>query len=350
MGSIYRRTPKGNYHAEYTGPNGRRVRRSTGTTNKQDAARILAKWESEANAIAKGISVDPQTDIFELVHEWADSLQGSLDYQVNFRSKVTRLLERAEVATVDDLDAHAIELALRQIASQRNTAKRTQAYYASAARSFGQWLVKRRAVLANPLAELQGPKKIQSDRRIVRRFLLHEEWEWLRKTPNAIIYETAIQTGFRAKEIAALRPGYLQDDHILLPGRYTKNRQDAKQYIPPALAERLRGALPFDMPRRAVDMFYPDLAEARRMWLDSKPETQPDGFLSQLNAQNQRLDFHALRHTCGAWLALAGVQPKIIQSVMRHSSITLTLDTYGHLMPGAEQDAAGVLAGLLACQ
>jgi integrase len=51
-------------------------------------------------------------------------------------------------------------------------------------------------------------------------------------------------------------------------------------------------------------------------------------------------DFHSLRHTCGAWLAMNGAHPKAVQSVMRHSTITLTMDTYGHMFPG--QDAATV--------
>ena len=39
---------------------------------------------------------------------------------------------------------------------------------------------------------------------------------------------------------------------------------------------------------------------------------------------------------------MAGVHPKVVQTVMRHSAITLTMDTYGHLFPG--QDAAAVAA------
>ncbi|MCA9367984.1 tyrosine-type recombinase/integrase [Candidatus Kaiserbacteria bacterium] len=57
------------------------------------------------------------------------------------------------------------------------------------------------------------------------------------------------------------------------------------------------------------------------------------------DSQGQTVDFHSLRHTCGAWLALRNVNPKVIQAVMRHSSISLTLDTYGHLMPSAHEDA-----------
>jgi hypothetical protein len=33
---------------------------------------------------------------------------------------------------------------------------------------------------------------------------------------------------------------------------------------------------------------------------------------------------------------------------MGHSSITITLDRYGHLMPGNEEEAAGLLDGYLA--
>ncbi|MBI3862791.1 MAG: site-specific integrase, partial [Planctomycetia bacterium] len=37
-----------------------------------------------------------------------------------------------------------------------------------------------------------------------------------------------------------------------------------------------------------------------------------------------------MRHTCGAWLAMAGAHPKAVQAIMRHSTIVLTMDTYGH--------------------
>ena len=51
------------------------------------------------------------------------------------------------------------------------------------------------------------------------------------------------------------------------------------------------------------------------------------------------LDFHALRHTCGDWLVLAGVHTKTIQSVMRHKDVKLILDTYGHLFKSMEREA-----------
>jgi hypothetical protein len=44
----------------------------------------------------------------------------------------------------------------------------------------------------------------------------------------------------------------------------------------------------------------------------------------------------------------AGVNAKALSAYMGHSSITITLDRYGHLMPGNEEQAAGLLDVYLA--
>jgi hypothetical protein len=44
----------------------------------------------------------------------------------------------------------------------------------------------------------------------------------------------------------------------------------------------------------------------------------------------------------------AGVNAKALSEFMGHSSIQVTLDLYGHLMPGAESEAASRLDALLA--
>ncbi len=39
----------------------------------------------------------------------------------------------------------------------------------------------------------------------------------------------------------------------------------------------------------------------------------------------------------------AGVNAKALASYMGHASVTITYDRYGHLMPGNEAEAAGLL-------
>jgi integrase len=50
--------------------------------------------------------------------------------------------------------------------------------------------------------------------------------------------------------------------------------------------------------------------------------------------------FHDLRHTHAAMLIAQGEHPKVIQNRLGHSSIKVTLDTYGHLFEGLDEAAA----------
>jgi integrase len=59
------------------------------------------------------------------------------------------------------------------------------------------------------------------------------------------------------------------------------------------------------------------------------------------------IGLHECRHTFASLMIAAGVNAKALSSYMGHSSITITLDRYGHLMPGNEAEAAGLLDALL---
>jgi integrase len=53
--------------------------------------------------------------------------------------------------------------------------------------------------------------------------------------------------------------------------------------------------------------------------------------------------FHECRHTYAAFMIAAGVNAKALSTYMGHSTITITLDRYGHLLPGNEAEAATML-------
>ena len=53
--------------------------------------------------------------------------------------------------------------------------------------------------------------------------------------------------------------------------------------------------------------------------------------------------FHDLRHTHAAMLINLNVQPKVISERLGHSSIKITMDTYGYLMTGLQEDVANKL-------
>jgi integrase len=60
------------------------------------------------------------------------------------------------------------------------------------------------------------------------------------------------------------------------------------------------------------------------------------------------IGLHECRHTFASLMIAAGVNAKSLSAYMGHSSVTITLDRYGHLMPGNESEAASLLDGYLA--
>lgn len=53
-----------------------------------------------------------------------------------------------------------------------------------------------------------------------------------------------------------------------------------------------------------------------------------------------------LRHTCATLLLLAGENPKVVSERLGHASIALTLDTYSHVLPSMQEQAAEKLERL----
>jgi integrase len=54
-----------------------------------------------------------------------------------------------------------------------------------------------------------------------------------------------------------------------------------------------------------------------------------------------------LRHTTATLLLQAGINPKIVSERLGHSTITLTLDVYSHVLPNMPNDATDQLEQML---
>jgi integrase len=53
--------------------------------------------------------------------------------------------------------------------------------------------------------------------------------------------------------------------------------------------------------------------------------------------------FHDLRHTCATLLLVQGVHPRVVMEILGHSQISLTMNTYTHVAPQAQNQAAGLM-------
>src|SRR5262249_51400368 len=63
-----------------------------------------------------------------------------------------------------------------------------------------------------------------------------------------------------------------------------------------------------------------------------------------------RLRFHDLRHSCASLLLAQGVPARVVMEILGHSQIGLTLNTYSHVIPSLQTDAAARMDALLVAE
>ena len=84
-------------------------------------------------------------------------------------------------------------------------------------------------------------------------------------------------------------------------------------------------------------------ARARKAWADENAKSEKEGRDERL----EPIGLHECRHTFASLMIAAGVSAKALSTYMGHSTITLVWDRYGHMFPGNEAEAAGLLDAYL---
>lgn len=390
MGTLFKRKQaggkKGYWYCEYRDHTGKVRRESTKTKDKQSAKEILNHKESQAakrasgviDAAAERLTGQGKRPLAEHIGEFEAKMQTAGRSKIHVervRLHIETIAEFCKFASLGDFTAEGVQAYAADLITTKGRSLRTVQAHLTSVKAFTKWARSTGRIASNPLDAVERPSP-DSDRRLERRALTSEEWQRLHAATlagpermgmepgeRALLYEVALQSALRSNEVRQLTRGSLHlqaaAPYLTVKAAGTKNKKLARQYIDADLAKRLAdhvarkapAAPVFSLPdgREMADMIREDLAAARRVWIgeagDNRKERdrrQACDFLAAVNHDDERIDFHALRHTCGAWLAMAGEHPKAIQTIMRHSTIVLTMDTYGHLFP--EQTARAITA------
>jgi integrase len=138
---------------------------------------------------------------------------------------------------------------------------------------------------------------------------------------RALCYSLAVATGLRYSEIKSITPASIDlaahPVTISVPARYTKNGDPATFALPADVASDLArfvasvppGSPVFNLPDKGPDMLRIDLDAAGIPYRD---------------AGGLVFDFHALRCQCATLADAAGISPRVVQRLMRHSTLELT--------------------------
>ncbi len=298
------------------------------------------------------------------------------------KARAKRLITGSGFVHWSDFSASKVERHLAELrtgtTNRKSIGALTSNHHLGALKSFCRWMVMDRRAAESPVEHLK-PLNARTDRRHERRALSVDEIrrlvsaasagperEGMSGPERALLYQLAIETGLRANELRSLSRGSFDLDgaepSVMVKAGYSKRRRDDTLPLRPGLADALHkhfsGKLPdapaFAMPRpnRLVFMLRADLEAARQAWIDEavtaeqREQRQRSSFLAYRDEANRVVDFHALRHTTGSLLAASGVHPKTAQSLMRHSTIALTMDRYTHTLRGADRAAIATLPSL----
>lgn len=202
-------------------------------------------------------------------------------------------------------------------------------------------------ILVNPTTGLELPARDEKKR---DRIAAPAEAEQLLATlpfDDRVPYAMAMYAGMRRREIANCNWSWIRWDDGVVDVQVTKGETAGIRKIP--LVDQLRAVLRewhlaagrpevglVNPPRKHSDSglmsFDMLLKRARKAW-----ET----------AGLEPIGLHECRHTFASYLIAAGVNAKAVTTYMGHSSVDITFDRYGHLFPGNEDEAAGLVNDFL---
>jgi integrase len=93
----------------------------------------------------------------------------------------------------------------------------------------------------------------------------------------------------------------------------------------------------------------PDLVFASTIGTPLDPSNLVDRSFKPLlkGAGLPSIRFHDLRHACATLLVSEGVPIKVVQEVLGHSSVSVTMDVYSHVLPDMQEKAAAAMDDLL---
>lgn len=185
------------------------------------------------------------------------------------------------------------------------------------------------------------------------------------KTRYRALFTVAIAVGLRLGEALGLRWNDVDFETGTLYVRNQLQRVDGKLTLVEPKTKKAKRSIP--LPAFAVLALREHRREQDETKLANSDVWQEMGFVfassvgTPADPRNIRrtlssiledsglphLRFHDLRHTCATLLLAQGTDARTIMETLGHSQITLTLNTYAHVMPVLQRDAADRMEQML---
>ena len=181
-----------------------------------------------------------------------------------------------------------------------------------------------------------------------------------------ILFWIAVTTGLRQGEILGLKWSDIdwQTGRMQIQRQVQRRKGEGLVFCEPKSASGRRvitlGKATLERLRAYKERQYKEMLVAGDKWQDYNlifptPIGTPLDCSNVLKAYKKclkeaglpNLRFHDLRHTAATLMLQEGINPKIVQERLGHADISLTLNTYSHVLPSMQKEAAEKMDELL---
>lgn len=363
-GSIYRRKSDGRWCGSITidaGPGGKCKRRVIYGKTRQEVRDKLAELQSQK---AAGMLTDAaQMTVGQYLDHWVENISRPTVRDGTHRSYVGIIKKFLKPTLgevrLDKLSPVAVQSLYGKLEADGVSARRRQMVHAVLRRSLN--IAVRQGLIIRNVCQAVDPPKVE---KVEMQTLTAEQAQKLltesQGTPEHALYVLALTCGLRQGEIFALQWSDINTEAGTLS--ISKSLQESGNSLkigPPKSKSAIRS---LSLPAVAID----SLNDHLQMQIDAGLNDiglifcSPEGmFIRKSNFSRRHwkpllkkcelpnIRFHDLRHTSATLLLGKGVHPKIVQNRLGHSQISLTLDTYSHVLPSMDQAAAELINDVL---
>ena len=348
-----------------SGKRRRRWHSHKGTRKSAEAecARLIA-------ALNAGTHVDlTRETVSAFLDRWLEHMQGQVSsrsherYTELARKNLAPLLGALALSKLQP--AHISQAYAKALASGRRDrtgglSARTVGHMHRVLHEALQQAVVWRLLANNPAAFVKPPKVQRAEMKTYDLQQTAELLEALRGNRMFIPTLLAGLCGLRRGEIAALRWRHIDFDagHLSIE-QSAEQTHAGVRYKPPksgkARAVAMGATVAAELRTHRLAQVQALLSIGIRLTDDSFVVTQADGSPVQPNTLTHnwviecakiglpRIRFHDMRHSHATHLLASGVHPKIASERLGHSKVGLTLDTYSHVLPNMQADAAALV-------
>ena len=357
------------WYVDYIDANGKRKRQKA-YKDKVASLQLAARLEKDVELAKEGV-IDKyaghrKMPLTEHLEAYKKNLinKGSSEKHIDMTyMRVKAMIANCKFTFITEVQPSIVLNELAKLRNSKNQEKdlsiQSKNYYLKALKSFFNWMVEDQRIGENPINHLKC-QNADVDIKRKRRALDDEELSKLIKSTmggldhhgmtgqqRAMVYILAVNTGFRAREIASLTWGAFDFNDIAptvtIQAGYSKRRRNDVQPLRHDIAKLFQG-WKCERGESHDDKVFRPLKYMR--WADMIRKDMELAGLSYLDEAGRVADFHALRHTYVTNLVKGGASPKIAQSLARHSKIELTMNTYTHLSLHDHRQALEALPGI----